>query len=379
MNQENNFNIQGNNGIPNNQPLNNQAFNQSMGFNQQSINPQPQPTPSFQQSVTQEQSPQPMNNTVVNGSDNNQKFNSKPPKKINLGLIIGISVAVVAIIVGVVIILSTKSNDNSNKGTNDNQVNNSNNETNLNCKGTNTVLNNLKGETVNYYYNIDTSKFNKNLFDGNINFYGTIVNGKITTNKLKSAGISVEYSISRLNDEYNVRYFSTPKFSIDTSSDIINSDMPLDNMGNDLNVVDYTGGSEIYSDTALISCMGYFHWTLTGRNIYPNQLQIDDYSDITIDLVLDKLGNPTYVNGRTNSCLENEYTYTTYVYVYDDVAFLFAFYNWDNMKLAGVFYYPIEELNGIAPQTWTYDGKTYTNPIEVLELQQKNYKSNNER
>ena len=39
MNQENNFNIQGNNGIPNNQPLNNQAFNQSKGFNQQSINP----------------------------------------------------------------------------------------------------------------------------------------------------------------------------------------------------------------------------------------------------------------------------------------------------------------------------------------------------
>ena len=97
MNQEqnnlnpNNFNTQGNNGIPNNQPLNNQSFNQGMGVNQQPINPQPQPTPSSQQPINQmnmqQPIPQPMN-TFESGNASNQSFNSKPTKKINLGLII---------------------------------------------------------------------------------------------------------------------------------------------------------------------------------------------------------------------------------------------------------------------------------------------------
>ena len=92
----NNFNTQGNNGIPNNQPLNSQNFNQNMSFNQQPINPQPQPTASFQQNI----------NTFESCNTNNQNFNSQPPKKKNLGLIIGIIVLiiVIALIVGFVII-----------------------------------------------------------------------------------------------------------------------------------------------------------------------------------------------------------------------------------------------------------------------------------
>jgi hypothetical protein len=121
MNQEqnnlnpNNFNTQGNNGIPNNQPLNNQSFNQGMGFNQQPINPQPQPTPSYQQPIMQEPTPQPMNNTFESGNANSQNFNSKPPKKMNLGLIIGIVVAVA--VVGVGIAFGSKLLSNGNGGT----------------------------------------------------------------------------------------------------------------------------------------------------------------------------------------------------------------------------------------------------------------------
>lgn len=133
MNQEqnnlnqNNFNTQGNNGIPNNQPLNNQSFNQGMGFNQQPINPQPQPTPTYQQPIIQEPTPQPMNNTFESGNANNQSLNSKPPKKMNLGLIIGIVVAVAVVGVGVVFgskLLSNGGNNNSN-GENVNGSNNS--------------------------------------------------------------------------------------------------------------------------------------------------------------------------------------------------------------------------------------------------------------
>ena len=119
MNQEqnnlnpNNFNTQGNNGIPNNQPLNNQSFNQGMGFNQQPINPQPQPTPSFQQPIMQEPTPQPTN-TFESGNASNQSFNSKPPKKMNLGLIIGIVAAVAVVGVGIVFGSKLLSNGGSN-------------------------------------------------------------------------------------------------------------------------------------------------------------------------------------------------------------------------------------------------------------------------
>lgn len=125
---QNNFNTQGNNGTPNNQPLNNQSFNQGLGVNSQPINPQPQPTPSFQQPIMQEPTPQPMNNAFESGNANNQNFNSKPPKKMNLGLIIGIVVAVAVVGVGIVFGSKLLSNgDSDNKGTTGNSDSNNSN------------------------------------------------------------------------------------------------------------------------------------------------------------------------------------------------------------------------------------------------------------
>jgi len=142
MNQEqnnfnpNNFNTQNNNGIPNNQPLNNQSFNTPFNqnvapntnvnqttFNQQPINSQLQQAHSFQQPVMQEPSPQPMNNTFESGIASNQNFNSKPPKKMNLGLIIGIVAAVVVVGVGIVFgskLLSKNTNNSDNQNSNNN-------------------------------------------------------------------------------------------------------------------------------------------------------------------------------------------------------------------------------------------------------------------
>ena len=116
MNQDNNFNSQGNNGMSNNQPLNNQNFNQNVNVNQQTFNTQQ--TPSYQQPINPQ--PQPTN-TFESGNTNNQNFNSKPPKRMNLGFIIGI-VAVVAVVgIGIVFgskLLSNGENDNSNNGNN---------------------------------------------------------------------------------------------------------------------------------------------------------------------------------------------------------------------------------------------------------------------
>lgn len=118
---QNNFNSQGNNGMSNNQPLNNQSFNQGMNVNQQPINPQPQQTPSFQQPIMQEPILQPTN-TFESGSANNQSFNDKPPKKMNLGLIVGI-VAVVAV-VGIGVVFGSKLLSNGGNSNNSNTENN---------------------------------------------------------------------------------------------------------------------------------------------------------------------------------------------------------------------------------------------------------------
>lgn len=124
MNQEqNNFNNQNfNNGMMNNQPLpNNQNLNNQFNpnvnvnqstFNQQSINHQPQSTVSYQQPINQVnmQQPAPQSvNTFESGNINNQNFNSKPPKKLNIGLIVGIVVAIVAIIAVIIIFLNNDS------------------------------------------------------------------------------------------------------------------------------------------------------------------------------------------------------------------------------------------------------------------------------
>lgn len=159
MNQEqnnlnsNNFNTQGNNGIPNNQPLNSQNFNQGMSFNQQSINSQPQPTSNFQQPINQMnmQQPtlQPVNNSFENVDFSNQNSNNKPQKKMNIGLIIGI-VAVIAV-VGIGVVFGSKliSNKNINNETLNNKTEESDKNANTNVNKSSDVqlvvyLNDLK-------------------------------------------------------------------------------------------------------------------------------------------------------------------------------------------------------------------------------------------
>ena len=81
MNQEmNNFNVEGNNGIPNNQPLNN--FNQDLS---NGINQIPQ-------------------SNINNMGENS--INNKPPKNTKLPIFIGVGVLVVAIVVAVVFVFS---------------------------------------------------------------------------------------------------------------------------------------------------------------------------------------------------------------------------------------------------------------------------------
>jgi len=128
MNQENNLNTQSNNGIPNNQPLqNSQGFNttpnQSMSqntnvnpttFNTQSMYQQSvQPAPNFQQQINNVQpTTQPLN-SFESGNINNVNVSNIPPKKRNFGLIIGVVIVVLVIVVAIIIFkFATKDNKN---------------------------------------------------------------------------------------------------------------------------------------------------------------------------------------------------------------------------------------------------------------------------
>ncbi len=129
---QNKFNTQGNNVIPNNQPL---QTNQNVNVNQAAFNNQQQVNTDYQQTTNQmnmqQPTPQPMNS--FESENNSQSFNSKPPKKMNLGLIIGIIVAVAIVGVGVFLgskLLSSGSNTDSSEN-NVGENNNSNDESSI--------------------------------------------------------------------------------------------------------------------------------------------------------------------------------------------------------------------------------------------------------
>lgn len=107
MNQEqnnsnqNNLNTQNNNGISNNQ-----SYNQDVSGNREVINSQPQQPLNYEQTIMQQSTPQSIDNEFETRSANNQSFNSKPTKKINLGLIIGIIIVIIAVITIILILLN---------------------------------------------------------------------------------------------------------------------------------------------------------------------------------------------------------------------------------------------------------------------------------
>ncbi len=320
------------------------------------------------------------NNTSTIIQNSEPSIQKKSPK----GIIIVIAsiVILVGIVASVFFLLNGKKDIDGNN--NQKTANNENAKSGDECKGTNNELTNLKGNNVGYYYNIDTSKFDKSKYNGKIHFFGDEIEGKITTNKLKNLGIEISY-FKKETTKTGHTNFKSPSFSIDTTADIINADLNIPELGGDLSLVDYTGGSELYSDTTLLLSRSSFGFSLTGRNIYPSQLGINNYKDITIDLLLEKLGNPTYVYERVSSCLKSINTYTTYVYVYDDVVFLFAFYNWRNMLLAGNYYFPIDQINGnvevverkrVKDESGTkVEEIKYKNYLEYLEKKNEEYLS----
>ena len=97
-----------------NQEQNNQgssnAFNQNLNVSQSTFNSQQQVNTDYQQITNQmnmqQPTPQPMNS--FESENSSQNFNSKPPKKRNLGLIVGIALVVIAVIIGIFVFANNR-------------------------------------------------------------------------------------------------------------------------------------------------------------------------------------------------------------------------------------------------------------------------------
>lgn len=285
MNQEqnnlnpNNFNTQGNNGIPNNQPLNNQSFNQGMGFNQQPINPQPQPTPSFQQPINQmnmqPQTPQPMN-AFESGNASNQNFNSKPPKKMNLGLIIGIVAIVVVVGVGVVFgskLLSNNSGNQDNNSVTENNNDKINNEisdkgfyvvSGTQDKGSLAMATNFESEKVNGYNYIE--KYNiKWVTEGQLFIMPvpTIPNRTYSLNRYYQSDVEMNSDVLDLSYSiFNQDEFKGSKSEVETL--LKNS------------ITEYSKADSYYKlnkNTDVIEKNGVLGYAYSIKTVYSNQIR----------------------------------------------------------------------------------------------------------
>ena len=151
---QNNFNTQGDNGIPNNQPLqNNQGlnntFSQNVNVNQPTFNSQPQVNTNYQQPI-----------------NNNLNFES-PKKNTKLFIIIGIIILI--IVAGIILYFvfsqdKADSNNNSSTNVNENITGNDNNNNNNQNNSSAENENNNSTRTALEYF--DVSKFDKSKFNG---------------------------------------------------------------------------------------------------------------------------------------------------------------------------------------------------------------------
>lgn len=197
-----------------------------------------------------------------------------------------------------------------------------------------------------YYWNINTDTFDKTKFDGKISFFGNVIESKITGKTLADNGYNfseVTYytcnDIFHINDEIEKNYIqkcgqlskNSKSYPIDYSSvgvpTLINFDKN-DNFMND-NV-------EIYYEYNKTNDYVDFVTETEESNIIFPYFDGIKYDDLSIDLIIEKMGVPTYVSDRTDA---EDYPMTfSYYYVYDDYVFKFDFIHITSTKFTGVTY-----------------------------------------
>lgn len=238
--------------------------------------------------------------------------------------------------------------------------------------------------TLDYYWNINTANFDKTIFDGRISVFGTIMNTKLTGKTIKDAGfIFVTWTSTNGNPEEQTKlnydseneYYSN--YGLLYSSDKV---FPTYNYNVKVSFANYTGVNAVYDDNTEL----YFDQPTIkhdqGNLVIPYMENVN-YSDMTIDDIIDTLGVPTYVEGRSSKLEDagKSFGSTTfnYIYVYDDYTFKFNFMHYDNtgFSITGITYMgsqkfgrPVEVFNWDTMENDVYD--TYS---KFLDKQQNEY------
>ena len=181
----------------------------------------------------------------------------------------------------------------------------------------------VEKRTLDYYWNIDTSGFDKTQFDGIFSLFGNDFNGKITGKTLKDNGYQLQIG-SGLFTELMLDKDNNCYSDKSNGAYILKDDVEYENS---MFLKNYKNETDLYSDNTEIK----FYWGTTDKKfsdiIFPKCLvagQDENVGDnLKIDDIIEKLGVPTYVEERTDSSIEDKMHFT-YIYVYDDYVFEFG-------------------------------------------------------
>jgi len=241
-----------------------------------------------------------------------------------------------------------------------------------------------RDRNLDYYWNINTDTFDKTKFDGRISVFGKIMNTRLTGKTIREAGFTfVEWMSSDgdAKEQKKLDYDSEDKYySSDGLLYINNKEYPTYNENVAVNFVNYRGINAVYDDSTEL----YFNQATIYQdqdNLIIPQMENINYSNMTIDDIIDTLGAPTYVEGRRTKLEDNEKSFGatlfSYVYVYDDYAFIFEFMHYDDagISITGITYMgsqkfgrPIEVFNSD-----TLENDVYASYSEFLDKQQGEY------
>lgn len=179
----------------------------------------------------------------------------------------------------------------------------------------------VEKRTLDYYWNIDTSGFDKNMFDGTFSVFGYDLNGKITGSSLQTNGFGIEtdnYPISLLWDSEENCYSD-----LTNGTEIYMGDTELGYVA----LRNYNNEDSFYSDYTEVDFFAVNIDTTFSEAIIPKCLVTnkDDkiLETITFDDVIEHLGVPTYVIGRQDHSID-DVGLIEYLYAYDDYILIFS-------------------------------------------------------
>lgn len=221
----------------------------------------------------------------------------------------------------------------------------------------------IEKRNIDYYWNINTTKFDKSKFDGKILLFDNLIEGEITGKSLIENGYTFHHMSSyscgnplALWGE-DINYTSDCPFLLKNNKiypiDYITVGAP-DLINYDKNNDFTSENTELYYEYGKTNkFIDFVTETVESNIIYP-YLDGTKYDDLTIDKIIEKLGVPKYV-GERESNISDSILIFSYYYEYDKYVFKFSFIYTDKISLSSVTYMGIKTFNNYG---LVYDRKT---------------------